>query len=216
MAEGEGGECEGGGVTRILKSALLLALAVPAPLVAQTDPVPATRATAPLAPTTPVDPARLTAARALMDQLMPPATRDQMMRSIMTAMMQNMTRTFAQNAELATALDKEPGARAVFDRFMERQMTTSTNDLIANLPGMLDAMARAYARRFTLAQLNDMATFFATPTGQIYLTQAPTIMADPDVGAWMNGLMTRSMQRVPDELAKLKAEIEALDKKGRH
>ena len=202
-------DCSAHSGVMLLCASLLSAL--PMAVSAQTAPPP----TAP-APATPVDPARLTAARALMDQLMPPATRDQMMRSIITAMMQNMTRSFAQNPELATAMDKEPGARAVFDRFTERQMTTSTNDLIANLPGMLDAMARAYARRFTLAQLNDMATFFATPTGQIYLTQAPTIMADPDVGAWMNGLMTRSMQRMPDELAKLKAEIEALDKKGRH
>lgn len=190
---------------------VLLASVVSAPLAAQTTPAPAAPAQA-----TPVDPARLTVARALMDQIMPSATRDQMMRSMMAAMMQNMTRSFAQNAELAAAMDKQPGARAVFDRFMERQMARSTEELIANLPGMLDAMARAYARRFTLAQLNDMATFFATPTGQVYLAQAPTIMADPDVGVWMNGLMTRSMQRMPDEVAKLKAEIEALDKKGRH
>ncbi|QNQ09632.1 DUF2059 domain-containing protein [Sphingomonas alpina] len=196
---------------------VLLASAVSAPLAAQTTPAPTAPAPAPApAQATPVDPARLTVARALMDQIMPSATRDQMMRSMMAAMMQNMTRSFAQNAELAAAMDKQPGARAVFDRFMERQMARSTEELIANLPGMLDAMARAYARRFTLAQLNDMATFFATPTGQVYLAQAPTIMADPDVGVWMNGLMTRSMQRMPDEVAKLKAEIEALDKKGRH
>jgi hypothetical protein len=58
-----------------------------------------------------------------------------------------------------------------------------------------------------------MAAFFATPTGQAYLAQSPTIMADPDVGAWMNQLMTRSMQRLPEQTATLKAEIEALSKK---
>ncbi len=92
-------------------------------------------------------------------------------------------------------------------------MEIGTQDLVAHLPTMLDAMAKAYARRFTLVQLKEMSVFFATPTGQAYLMQAPTIMSDPDVGVWMNQLMTRSMHRLPEQMAKLKADIEALDKK---
>ncbi|MEG3124898.1 DUF2059 domain-containing protein [Sphingomonas sp. GB1N7] len=189
-----------------MKSLILAALLAPISVTAQ--------ATAPqTAVTSAPDPVRVAVARRLMDQIMPPATRDQMMRSMMGAMSQNMVGALRQNPELKTAMEKLPGAQGVFDRFIQRQMEAGTKDLIASLPGMLDAMANAYARRFTLAQLNEMAAFFATPTGQAYLTQAPTIMADPDVGAWMNQLMTRSMQRLPDQMATLKAEIEALNKK---
>ena len=163
----------------------------------------------PLAP----DPARVAVARKLMDQIMPPATRDQMMASIMTGMSRNMVGAMRGNPEIAASMDKLPGAQGVFDKFMERQIAASTQDLIAHLPSMLDAMAIAYARRFTLVQLNEMATFFATSTGQAYIAQSPTIMTDPDVGKWMNDLMTRSMQRMPGQMAELKAEIEALEKK---
>jgi hypothetical protein len=189
-----------------MKSLLLAALLLPMPVAAQVA------APAPV-PVSAPDPSRVVVARRLMDQIMPPATRDQMMRSMMGAMSQNMVGALRQNAQLRTSLEKLPGAQAVFDRFLQRQMEIGTQDLVANLPTMLDAMAKAYARRFTLVQLKEMGVFFATPTGQAYLMQAPTIMSDPDVGVWMNQLMTRSMQRLPEQMAKLKADIEALDKK---
>lgn len=189
-----------------MKSLLLAALLLPMPVAAQVA-APAT------VPVSAPDPSRVVVARRLMDQIMPPATRDQMMRSMMGAMSQNMVGALRQNAQLTTSLEKLPGAQAVFDRFLQRQMEVGTQDLVANLPTMLDAMAKAYARRFTLVQLKEMGVFFATPTGQAYLMQAPTIMSDPDVGVWMNQLMTRSMQRLPEQMAKLKADIEALDKK---
>jgi hypothetical protein len=189
-----------------MKSLLLAALLLPMPVAAQVA-APAT------VPVSAPDPSRVVVARRLMDQIMPPATRDQMMRSMMGAMSQNMVGALRQNAQLTTSLEKLPGAQAVFDRFLQRQMEIGTQDLVANLPTMLDAMAKAYARRFTLVQLKEMGVFFATPTGQAYLMQAPTIMSDPDVGVWMNQLLTRSMQRLPEQMAKLKADIEALDKK---
>ncbi|MDQ2762805.1 MAG: DUF2059 domain-containing protein [Pseudomonadota bacterium] len=189
-----------------MKSLLLAALLLPMPVAAQVA------APAPV-PVSAPDPSRVVVARRLMDQIMPPATRDQMMRSMMGAMSQNMVGALRQNAQLRTSLEKLPGAQAVFDRFLQRQMEIGTQDLVANLPTMLDAMAKAYARRFTLVQLKEMGVFFATPTGQAYLMQAPTIMSDPDVGVWMNQLLTRSMQRLPEQMAKLKADIEALDKK---
>jgi len=166
-------------------------------------------------PAAAVDPARLVAAKALMDQIMPPATRNQMISSMMASMNQMMVQAVRQNPELTAALEKEPGADAVFEQFMQRQQAFQTEQLTRNLPGMLDAMAHAYARRFTLPQLHDIATFFATPSGQIYLAQAPTIMSDPDVAAWMGSLMKNSMRQMPERIAELMADLKALDgKKG--
>lgn len=195
-----------------MKSLILAAVLLPMPVAAQVaapSPVPVP---VPI-PVSAPDPSCVAVARRLMDQIMPPATRNQMMRSMMGAMSQNMVGALRQNAQLTTSLEKLPGAQAVFDRFLQRQMEIGTQDLVVNLPTMLDAMAKAYARRFTLVQLKEMGVFFATPTGQAYLMQAPTIMSDPDVGVWMNQLLTRSMQRLPEQMAKLKADIEALDKK---
>jgi len=128
--------------------------------------------------------------------------------------MRTMVQSLKQSPGLSAALEKNPDAGPVFDRFLERQQALATDQLKAGLPGMLEAMAHAYARRFTLQQLRDMAAFFATPTGQAYLAQAPTIMGDPDVAAWMGNLMKTSMGRTDDELARLLAELKALDKKG--
>jgi len=162
-----------------------------------------------------VDPARLAAAKALMDQIMPPATRNQMVSSMMASMNQMMLQGIRQNPELSAMLEKEPGATAVFERFMQRQQAFQTDQLTQNLPAMLDAMAHAYARRFTLPQLHDIAAFFATPSGQTYLAQAPTIMSDPDVAAWMGALMKNSMQQIPARIAELMTDLKAINgKKG--
>jgi len=166
-------------------------------------------------PVAAVDPARLAAAKALMDQIMPPATRNQMVSSMMASMNQMMLQAIRQNPELSAAIEKEPGAEPVFERFMQRQQAFQTEQLTRNLPGMLDAMAHAYARRFSLSELHDIATFFATPSGQTYLLQAPTIMSDPDVAAWMGTLMKSSMQQIPDQIAQLMADLKAVQgKKG--
>lgn len=137
-----------------------------------------------------------------------------MVSSMMASITQTMVQSLKQTPGLSAALEKNPDARPVFDRFLKRQQEIATEQLKAGVPSMLEAMAHAYARRFTLQQLRDMATFFATPTGQVYLAEAPTIMGDPDVAAWMGDLMKKSMGRTDDELAKLTAELKALDKKG--
>ncbi|MDQ2878115.1 MAG: DUF2059 domain-containing protein [Pseudomonadota bacterium] len=165
---------------------------------------------------TPVDATRLKMARGLMDQIMPPATREQMMASMMKAMSQNILKAMRSDSQLAGLMEKDPRAQAVFDQFMQRQFDAETKDLNDNLPGMLDAMAHAYARRFTTEQLRDLTTFFATPTGRAYLVQAPTVMADPDVAAWMGALMNQSMKRMPDETNKLVTDLTALEKSDGH
>lgn len=195
---------------KILKRAMLASCLVALPVVAAAQATP--QAAPPAA--APVDPERLAAARALMDQIMPPATRDQMVASIMASMMQAMTQPLRQDPTLVAAFEKEPRARPIFDRFLQRQQDLGLELLKTSLPSMLDAMAHAYARRFTLPQLHEMAVFFATPTGQAYLAQAPTVMSDPDVSAWMGNLMQSQMKRMPAEVGKLTAELKALDDKG--
>lgn len=155
----------------------------------------------------PVDPARLTAARSVIDQIFPPATRAQMVQGMMTAMMGNIRQSMSRNPQFASAIESDARVKALFDRFLDRQMTRSNEVMRAGLPGMADAMAHAYARRFTLAQLHDLSVFFASPTGQVYTQASLTIMSDPDVAAWQGGLMNQTMSHLQQDIADFTKEV---------
>ena len=163
---------------------------------------PATAQTAAPAATTggPVDPARLAAARELIDVLMPPATREQLITGMMTPMLANMRRGM-EAAPAFAEMNADPKFRAAFDQFMAKQEARTTAMLREALPGMVPAMAKAYARRFDVAQMRELRQFFETPTGRAYMQASYTIMADPDIQAWQRDLMTRSMARIQADVA---------------
>lgn len=172
-----------------------LTLALPAAALAQQATPPATAAAAP------IEPARLAAARQVIDLIMPPATRATMIRSMLDPMLTNIRQGMMQAPVFADAIGRDQRARATFDTFMTRQNEKTMAMLEADLPSMVEAMSRAYARRFTVAQLGDLRTFFETPTGQVYMREASTLMSDPDVAAWQRQMMARSMERVQQDVA---------------
>ena len=163
--------------------------------------------------TTAVDPARLSAAHELIDILMPPATRAQMVEGMMTPMLANLRQGMTQNPDFAKAMNADPRVKALFDTFMARQQARTMTMMRDALPGMSDAMARAYARRFDVAQMRDIKAFFGTPTGRLYMQQSYTIMADPDVGAWQRTMMANSMTGVQADVADFAKQIAALEPK---
>ncbi len=186
-----------------LGAMLLVAAGIPSAAQAQTSP-----AAAPA-----LDPARLAAAHELIDILMPPATRAQMVESMMTPMLANLRQGMTQNPDFAKAMNGDSRVKALFDTFMARQQTETMTTMRNALPGMSDAMARAYARRFDVAQMRDIKAFFRTPTGRLYMQQSYTIMADPDVGAWQRTMMANSMTGVQANVADFARQIAALEPK---
>jgi hypothetical protein len=156
------------------------------------------------------DPARLGVARSLLSTLVPPEKRDAMIDGMMKSMMANITQGMTESPFFKEALAKEPRARSIFERFIARQQTESLTLLKQNMPSMIEAMSKAYARRFTAAQMGEMRAFFETPTGRIYIDQAATIMSDPDVAKWQRDLMASSMNRMPSEMTALMNELKAL------
>jgi hypothetical protein len=199
MAEGEGEEREGGGVIR---AAFLLALAsVPVVTAAQV----AQPSAAPTA--TEVDPARLALARRVVDTIMPPATREQMMGAMLTPMMANLRQGMSQNPDFAKMMGSDPQIAAAFERYMQRQQNQSIEMIRASLPQMATAMSRAYARRFDVTQLAEIERFFQTSTGRAYMQASMTIMADPDVGAWQRTMMNDAMSHVQQDTAEFVKEI---------
>ncbi|KTT74992.1 DUF2059 domain-containing protein [Sphingomonas endophytica] len=183
---------------------ILLAAAIalsPAAAIAQT---PAS------APATAVDPARLAAATELLDVLFPPATRVQMMDGMMAPLMINLRQGFMQNPQFAAEMTKNPKVKAAFDRFVDAQFGRSMEMIRTSLPGMFDAIARAYARRFDVAQMGEVERFFRTPTGKTYMQASLTIMADPDVAAFQRKMMADAMTRTQADTAAFVKEVAAI------
>ena len=130
-------------------------------------------------------------------------------------MFDNMRRGLSDNPRFAEAIGSDPKVRALFDEFMTRQMARTTDTLRASLPGMVDAMARAYARRFDVAQMAEVRRFFETPTGRAYMQASTTIMADPDIARWQRDMMARTMGDVQGDVAEFVRRAGALDAKRR-
>ncbi len=183
--------------------ALFAALGIAAPAVAQTAPA------APVASPA-VDPARLAAAQRLFDVIMPPATRQQMMQAMLQPLLGNISKGMTSNPQFAQAMSADPKVAAAFDRFMAQQQARTIEMIQTSLPQMVQAMSRAYARRFDVAQLGELERFFRTPTGAAYLRESMTIMSDPDVAAWQRTMMTDSMNRVQQDAMAFAKEVAAI------
>lgn len=202
----------------LVSIALALVVATPVfaqqpPLVADKRPLVANNAPLDARTVETLDPARVTAARRLLDVVMPPAKREGMIDSMMKGMMANLSQAMLNSPQMKAAFEADPRAGAIFQAFFQRQQANSLTMLKSNFPGMMEAMARAYARRFTVTQMGEMRTFFETPTGRIYIDQAATIVSDPDVAKWQRDLMGKSMTRIPAEADAMMAEIRALPPK---
>jgi len=147
------------------------------------------------------DPARLAAARELIDVLMPPASRAQMIEAMIAPMLGNLQQGMAQSPMFSSAMADHPEMQTRFATFLARQQARTMTLMRDGLPGMVEAMARAYARRFDVAQCRDIKAFFATPSGRAYMQQSLTIMSDPDVAAWQRTMMQSSMANMQADVA---------------
>lgn len=190
---------------------LILSIAALAPAIPATGQSSTPAAQAAPAP----DPARLQASRALLDVLMPPATREQMIQGMMAPMLANIQRAIADNPQFAQTIGSDPEVKALFDAFMGKQLSRTTEMLRAGLPGMVEAMIRAYARRFDVAQLTELRRFFESPAGQTYMRESMTIMGDPDVAAWQRTLMSQSMNQAQADAADFARQLAAREQRSR-
>ncbi len=155
----------------------------------------------------PLSAERLVAAQQLMSAMMPPEQRDAMIEQMITAMMDNIVPGIKQSFRQRGTLDN-PDIAKIFDRFIARQTQSAIEQLKVEMPELIEAMSRAYARRFTTVQLGEMHAFFRTPTGQLYVTEVMGIMSDPDIAEWQRASMAKSMEKLPEELKKLQEELE--------
>jgi hypothetical protein len=173
-----------------------------APAGAQTAPV----AAAP-------EPARLAAAQALIEQIMPADRREAMIEQMVRPMIANAREAMANAPMFANMARDNPKLSSAMNGFMDEEFERSIATTKAAMPALFDAMARAYARRFTLDQMRDIGNFFKTPSGRVYVETAPTIMSDPDVMAAQRAMMTQTMSGMQERMAKLVETLAAEAKK---
>lgn len=154
-----------------LRPALVgFALAGAAPCFAQAVAPPAAAAPEP-------DPAALALARDVIELAFPPERRAAMFARVTEAMVTQSRE--AVRGMTSGSLDE--GAQPILDRFLRRMLDEANRSVVANSAPLFAAMARAYARQFTLDELTQIRAFVATPAGAKYIQRSADLLADPDV-----------------------------------
>lgn len=69
---------------------------------------------------------------------------------------------------------------------------------------VVDGIARAYAARFTEAELKELVTFYNSPTGKKFVTTLPAVLQDSfeRMQAWSTKLSEEMVERVRVEMRK--------------
>lgn len=180
----------------------------------------------------PADPARLAEARLVVAKLLPPGVYRTVMASTMTPVIDNLGDTLKAmplrqlaemgglDAKQAAELDKVNVEQviAIYDpHWRERTQVTmrAMFDAMGGFfttvePELRDAYARAFANRFSLAELRDLSAFYATPTGAKFATQYLTIATDPAIAGEMRAMMPKLIQQLPTFVAAAQKAITSL------
>lgn len=158
---------------------------------------------------------RLAAAARLMETTYPANNRDAYFERLAQPLMDNLLQSITADPEFQKQLDSKPGAQALFDRFLDDVKHMAIANMRASMPETMAAMTKAYARQFSVAELDQMTQFFATPTGRAYLTQLPDVMGDPDVAAVQQKSMTASNAMAMARVQKLVLDMDELSRQKR-
>jgi hypothetical protein len=180
---------------------------------------------------TPIDPAQLELGRATSAKLLPDGAYGKMMEQMLGQFLKPilaMDPGLSGSAIAAkTGMDYEAADKLTEDQrkaiaaIIDPQREARTEGALALMtplmleagkalePPMREGIARAYARKFSAAQLNEINAFFATPIGSSFAAESFAIQGDPEVlSATMQAmplLLTKVMGSVGDLEAKMKA-----------
>jgi hypothetical protein len=153
-----------------------------------------------------VDPARLAAAERMIEAMMPPGTLQRVFASDMfpldPLMGMNAGSLGIPGVEAGASLGESIAAED--PHFRERMriegeiMREAMATLVSEMePDMRRIFARFFARRFDLAELEEMTRFFITPTGRKYVEASFTMMNDPVMTELVAAMMPRMMETFP-------------------
>jgi hypothetical protein len=198
-----------------MKTLLLAAvtLCVATPIMAQPAPAPAVKEA-------PADPARLAAAKPVIDKLWPLGTYRRMMDGTMSKMMDAMIDTamgmkpsdFAKMGGAASEASIGEAVTKADPHFRERMkisMDVMMGEMIPLMekvePQVRESLSIIYARKYTASQLNDMVAFFATPTGALYARESMLVFMDPEMLKGMQAFTPELVSAMPAIMKKVEA-----------
>ncbi|QYE36628.1 hypothetical protein KZX46_12330 [Polymorphobacter sp. PAMC 29334] len=162
------------------------------------------QAISPVPPTYVPDPARLAAARELIDVAFP-----QDKRSILPAIWvidAALSRARVASTELAGHWHGDPRADRIFDNYIFSAQATARTFAQAQMVIFYDTIGKAYERQFTLTELATLKTFFQTPTGKLV---ADMIMNSQVVEA-QQAILANATVLAQTETQAMDAELRAL------
>lgn len=177
--------------------------------------------------TAPITPNHLATAQATVDHVWPigtyarmmDGTMDQMMDAMMASMfemrMGDVVGDTAEGEPLDAAtrnqtmrqvmLKSDPHFEERF-RIMNRVMSNELVPVATRLePYVREGLTRAYARRFSTAQLADLNRFFATPSGSAYAADSMMLFFSPEVIALMAKMGPELVKQMPAIMQKVTA-----------
>jgi len=156
-----------------------------------------------------IDPARVAAGRALIAVVMPAEQRDKMMDGMLTAMLGNLVMGALKGNGGEAALEKSPSAQRVFTDFIAHERQLALSDVRAAMPDLVEAYARAYARMFSVDEMDQIRAFYQTPAGMKFALRGATLLGDPDVAAWQQAIAAKEGARQRGEMQKFVADLQA-------
>jgi hypothetical protein len=140
-----------------------LTVSMPAALAAQPTPAQA------------VDPAKFGEAQAIIAIMFPPAQRLQMLAKMQDDMLAQM------RPLLPASLMADPGLKSIIEDYIVDAKARQRSVMEKRQPMLFEAMASAYTREFTLAELKEIHAFAQSPSGAHYLSRSTAIIGDPAV-----------------------------------
>ncbi len=210
----------------MLRPLILLAATLATPAAAQSA------APAAVVAAAPADPARLAVARRIATRIWPDGSMEKMMGAMTSQMTGQITDRMLdvplRDLAAAGGLSESDRAKmskaslrqvmAIVDPAFEQRIAVMQRVMMPELgritgklePEFREAMAVAYTRRFTVAQLGEIEAFFATPTGGAYAAASMQIAADPEYLAKMQQVVPLVLKELPAIMAKVKAENDKL------
>lgn len=178
------------------------------------------------------DPARIAAARPVVEKIFPVGTYRRMMDGTMSKMMDSMMdgvmkMPIAQLARIGgvpqdklTRLDETSMAQisAIVDPNFRQRTKLGMDAMMGSMIDLMDgfepqvraALTRAYARKFDGKQLAELTAFFQTPTGDLYGRESMMMFMDPEIMNEMQAFMPEMMKKMPDLAAKAEAATKSL------
>lgn len=155
------------------------------------------------------DPATLAAAERAVAKLVPDGVYMRMMRDQMPKLMDAaLGQAFGMSAkDMGQGTDETPigDAAAKADphirertSIMMRVMMEEMGTVMGALePRMRVGLAKAFARKFTRSQLDDMNAFFATPSGEVFAREYLLTFVEPELMTEMMSAMPEVMKAMP-------------------